>query len=158
MTAPTPGRATEPDPRVLDLYKLGAELADRVSARRATANSFFLTVQTTLIAVVGLLAPNLTKQSAWTGAIATAAGVLLSVTWWLSLRSYRELNSAKFDVLHAIETSLPVRLFKDEWDALQARPSSWRKPRYSELGKIERRVPWVFALLWIGLAISKALT
>jgi hypothetical protein len=145
-----------PDPRVLDLYKLGAELADRVSARRATANSFFLTVQTTLIAVVGLIAPDLTMQSAWTGAVATAAGVLLSVTWWLSLRSYRELNRAKFKVLHGVEADLPVRLFKDEWDRLEARPSTWWKPGYSELGKIERRVPWLFALLWIGLAISKA--
>ncbi|MGY1632940.1 hypothetical protein ACI784_14655 [Geodermatophilus sp. SYSU D01186] len=143
---------------MLDLYKLGAELADRVSARRATANSFFLTVQTTLIAVVGLIAPDLTQQSVWTGAVATAGGVLLSVTWWLSLRSYRELNSAKFEVLHAVEADLPVRLFKDEWDLLEARPSSWRKPRYSELGRIERLVPWVFALLWIGLAASKAAT
>lgn len=160
MTASTsqPRPAGSPDPQVLDLYKLGAELADRVSARRATANSFFLTVQTTLIAVVGLIAPDLTKQSAWTSAVVTAAGMLLSATWWLSLRSYRELNSAKFEVLHAVEATLPIRLFKDEWDVLQARPSSWRKPRYSELGKIERRVPWVFALLWIGLAISKAAT
>jgi len=156
VTSPATGPNTAPDPRVLDLYKLGAELADRVSARRATANSFFLTVQTTLIAVIGLIAPGLTKQSIWTGAIATAGGVLLSITWWLSLRSYRELNSAKFDVLHAVEANLPVRLFKDEWDALQARPSSWRKPRYSELGRIERLVPWVFALLWIGLLVSKA--
>ncbi len=124
-----------PDPRVLELYKLGAELADRVSARRATANSFFLTVQTTLIAVVGLIAPGLTKPQVWTGVVATAAGVLLSATWWLSLRSYRELNSAKFDVLHLVEENLPVRLFKDEWDALQARPSSWRKPRYSDLAR-----------------------
>jgi hypothetical protein len=36
----------------LELYKLAVEMADRVSARRATANAFFLTVNTALLAFV----------------------------------------------------------------------------------------------------------
>ncbi|RBY90232.1 hypothetical protein DQ244_12250 [Blastococcus sp. TBT05-19] len=155
MSGPGTGPGAAPDPRLLELYTLGAELADRVSARRATANSFFLTVQTTLIAVVGLIAPDLAAQAIWTSAVVAAAGVLLSCTWWLSLRSYRELNGAKFQVLHAMEDHLPVQLFRDEWAVLHARPSSWRSPRYSELGRMERWVPWVFALLWIGLTVSR---
>ena len=39
------------DPQVLDIYKLAVEMADRVSSRRATANAFFLTVNTGLVAV-----------------------------------------------------------------------------------------------------------
>ncbi len=35
----------------LELYKLAVEMADRVSARRATANAFFLTVNTALLAL-----------------------------------------------------------------------------------------------------------
>lgn len=146
---------TTPDPRELDLYKLGAELADRVSARRASANSYFLTVQTTLIAVVGLLSPELTTDSIKVRLVVTAAGVLLSACWWMSLRSYRELNSAKFHVLQDMETRLPVRLFADEWSKLQARPSSLLRPRYSELGRNERVVPWIFAVLWVGLFLAR---
>lgn len=144
-----------PDARELDLYKLGAELADRVSARRASANSYFLTVQTTLIAVVGLLSPDLTTNSTKVRLVVTAAGVLLSACWWMSLRSYRELNSAKFDVLRDMEDRLPVRLFADEWAKLQARPSSLLRPRYSELGRNERTVPWIFAVLWVGLFLAR---
>lgn len=146
---------TTPDPRELDLYKLGAELADRVSARRASANSYFLTVQTTLIAVVGLVSPDLTTNSTKVRLVVTAAGVLLSACWWMSLRSYRELNSAKFDVLHDMEDRLPVRLFADEWARLQARPTSLLRPRYSELGRNERIVPWIFAVLWVGLFLAR---
>jgi hypothetical protein len=36
----------------LELYKLAVEMADRVSARRATANAFFLTINTALFAFV----------------------------------------------------------------------------------------------------------
>ena len=36
----------------LELYKLAVEMADRVSARRAAANAFFLTVNTALLAFV----------------------------------------------------------------------------------------------------------
>jgi hypothetical protein len=34
----------------LELYKLAVEMADRISARRALANTFFLTVNTGLAA------------------------------------------------------------------------------------------------------------
>ena len=37
----------------LELYKLAVEMADRVSARRALANTFFLTVNTGLAALLG---------------------------------------------------------------------------------------------------------
>lgn len=39
----------------LDLYKLAVEMADRTSARRAGANSFFLTLHAALAAFVGVV-------------------------------------------------------------------------------------------------------
>ena len=32
--------------------------------------------------------------------------------------SFRQLNRGKFDVIHALERRLPVRIFAAEWDAL----------------------------------------
>ena len=40
---------------ILELYKTAVEMADRTSARRAGANSFFLTLNTALAAVVGIV-------------------------------------------------------------------------------------------------------
>lgn len=41
-------------PGVLEQYQMAVEMADRVSARRATANGFFLTMQTTLLALMSV--------------------------------------------------------------------------------------------------------
>ncbi|WP_434056949.1 RipA family octameric membrane protein [Streptomyces shenzhenensis] len=39
---PVPDPPAEPSPVVVDLYRMVGEMADRVSARRGTANAFFL--------------------------------------------------------------------------------------------------------------------
>jgi hypothetical protein len=62
VTTPTPlliNNATAPTgtDRLLELYKLCVEMADRVSARRATANAFFLTLNSALLAGLGLVQP-----------------------------------------------------------------------------------------------------
>jgi hypothetical protein len=130
----------------LDIYKLAVEMADRISARRALASSFFITAQSALIALVGA-----TSNKHWAFAL---PGLVLSVTWWLLLRSYRHLNVAKFRVIQAMERQLPASPFQDEWDAL--RPTSerrWRE-RYVELGFLERIVPIVFAVIFVVILAS----
>lgn len=139
-----------PDPVVVDLYKFGAELADRVSGRRSTANAFFLTAETVLITAVTFV---LDQQNTglYVRAAVIAVGVLLSAAWWLQLRSYRDLNRAKFEVLTDLEAQLPVRLFADEQQRLRSDPVAGWRARYAELGASERTIPWVFAALWLVL-------
>lgn len=149
-----------PDPRVLDIYKLSVEMADRVSARRALANAFFLTVNTTLVAVVGLSGEQ--PDSTLRFIAVCAAGVAVSVCWWLLLRVYRRLNSAKFAVINHIETEhLPVKPYTDEWAELSrdgCTRSTGRIARsFRELGGVERIVPIVFGLLYIVLPIGRLL-
>jgi hypothetical protein len=147
-----------PDPRVLELYKTAVEMADRISARRSTANAFFLTAQTALVAVIGLTTPNLLKAPWWTALAVAIAGVVLSASWWLQLRSYRDLNRAKFNVINSIEQKLPIKIFSDEWDFLKKDSTkSWRT-RYTELGTVERFVPGIFALLYILLFLGRAVS
>lgn len=143
------------EPAVLELYKLAVESADRVTARRGTANSYFLTVQTAFIAVLAVAAPQGPKTPAWQAAVASAAGTTLSTCWWLQLRSYRDLNRAKFAVIIEIERQLPVRVFTDEWNSLKTDPiKTWRQ-RYAELGTVERVVPWVFVVLYVTLFLAE---
>ena len=95
---------------MLELYQLAVEMADRVSARRGLANTFFLTLNTGLAALLG--ANNLRWYVA-------AAGIVFAAAWWWQLRSYRRLSAAKFEVINAIEARLPLQLFSDEWRYLQ---------------------------------------
>jgi len=133
-----------------EIYKMAVEMADRVTARRGLANSFFLTVNTAVLGVLG------THGASWYLAV---AGIILSVSWWALLKSYRDLNAAKFKVILAMEQNLPARLYGDEWNHLHkepAQPSSSRAAlrawaaQYRELGFVERTVPWVFALVYLA--------
>jgi len=135
-------------PTEFDCYRLAVEMADRVSARRGVANSFFLTINTAVTA--GLSATG----TQW---YLAAAGVVLSISWWVLLTSYRKLNAAKFSVVLELERELPVRIYTDEWAVLQRQPSADTSQRgvrayfsrYQELGKVERIVPWVFVALYL---------
>jgi hypothetical protein len=132
----------------LELYKLAVEMADRVSARRAVSNSFFLTVNTGLTAFIA------SSSLRW---YVAGAGLVFSVTWWALLKSYRDLNSAKFQVILDMENQLPIRVYGSEWDMLKREPvklalkretiRSWIS-QYRELGRVERIVPWVFAAIY----------
>lgn len=132
-------------------------MADRVSARRALANTFFLTVNTGLVALLG------GQSLRW---YVAAAGIVFAFAWWMLLRSYRELNDAKFKVILEIERQLPVALFTDEWDHL-TQPNTERKlwppgdlltwtRGYHELGAVERVVPLAFVAIYVAELIRQA--
>ena len=93
-----------------ELYKLAVEMADRISARRGAANSFFLTVNTAVLAVIGA------ATARW---YLAAAGIVLCVSWWALLKSYRDLNRAKFSIILAMEKQLPAQVYSDEWQRLR---------------------------------------
>jgi hypothetical protein len=132
----------------LELYKLAVEMADRVSARRATTNAFFLTVNTVLLAFVSSGSLNVL----W---LVSLAGIALSATWWVLLKSYRDLNRAKFAVITEMEADLEVKLFGDEWKRLKEdREQQGWWGRYAEFSMTERLVPLIFAALYAAVFVK----
>jgi hypothetical protein len=141
LTVAPPPAATggELPEHFFELYELAVEMADRISARRAVANSFFLTVNTALATLAGAGA---------FGWYAAAAGIVVAVSWWAVLRSYRHLNAAKFRVILAMEERLPMQVFGQEWVHLTTEGGRPASRRYRELGSVERIVPWVFVAIY----------
>lgn len=144
----------------MEIYKLTVEMADRMSARRAVANAFFLTVNTTLVAVVGLRSE--TEGSALLPISVCVAGIAVAACWWYLLRNYRKLNEAKFAGINKIEVDhLPVQPFLDEWTLLSEGdgPPKGRlkkvKVGLRQLGNVERVVPIVFGLLYVMLLVGR---
>jgi hypothetical protein len=132
-----------------EIYKIAVEMADRISGRRGLANSFFLTINTAVLGILG------THESNWYLAV---AGIILCVSWWALLKSYRDLNRAKFEIILAMEDRLPARLYGDEWARLRKERARFApgvgalRPwlaQYRELGVVERTVPWVFVLVYL---------
>lgn len=156
MTQEEGGGSATPT-ELLDLYRLSVEMADRISARRGQANQFYLTLQSSLLgvpAVFGLVGGN--HLSPLTGTLLAVVGGMTSITWWLQLRSYRDLNRAKFEVINAMEDKyLAVKPFSDEWAYLKKDPVPRWRSRYAELGTVERIVPIVFLAVnaIVGIAV-----
>ncbi|MBS1844261.1 MAG: hypothetical protein JST53_07570 [Actinobacteria bacterium] len=143
----------------MDLYKLAVEMADRISARRGVANSFFLSINTGLVAVLGA------ADLRW---YVPVSGIAFCITWWALLKSYRELNTAKFEIIVRMEERLPERLFGEEWERLkrdsphggsgeekQTRTWAGKLAGYRELGEIERIVPVVFSAIYVAELIRQ---
>ena len=137
---------------LLEIYKLHAELADRVSQRREEANRLFVSLLTgTLIFLVALLRYG--AETMPVGAILTAVsifGIFLSAAWYIIIRSYRQLNSGKFAALHELEEKLAYPFFKREWELLEEGKS---RSRYWKLTVVETFLPVIFALLYLALII-----
>jgi hypothetical protein len=126
---------------LIEQYKLYVEMADRVSARRQTGNSYFLSVNTALLGFVGYVAMKDETDYLWLLGI---VGLALCVFWVTMLVSFKNLNSAKFKVIHAVEQKLPLRLYDAEWDLVGRGKDA---ERYRPLSHIEIGVPWVFGAL-----------
>ena len=136
----------------LEMYKTYLEMADRISERREKANSFFLAVNTALIALLA--------KDAFGGAGASAsvlellvpaAGGVLCYLWYRIVRSYRDLNSAKFKVVQSIEQQLPLRPYYAEWESV----GRGENPRlYLPFTHVEIVVPWLFMVFHALLAVS----
>ena len=131
---------------VLEIYKLYVEMADRISMRRQAANSFFLTINSAIVALVGYVntIAKSDKSASLFYILVAVAGMVLSYLWYRLVLSYKQLNSGKFKVIHKIEAMLPIRPYDTEWDAL----GRGKDPNlYKPFTHIEIMVPWVFFFL-----------
>ena len=131
----------------LELYKLLVEMADRVSQRRQSANSFYLTINTLLVGGSAYLSATSIK----TTLLVAVAGVLVCVYWSRSILSYKTLNKAKFDVINEVEKQLAIQPFSDEWSLLD--PDGDGK-KHNDFYTTEKLVPRIFIGLYLVQAFS----
>ena len=136
----------------LEIYKLHAELADRVSQRREGANRLYVSL---LVGLVVFLAALLrfgmgeAPEQLVLGVLGVF-GVLLSISWMIVIRSYRQLNTGKFAALQELEKELVYPFFTREWELLsEGREIS----RYWKLTEVERGLPIIFILLFCALIV-----
>lgn len=136
---------------LLEIYKLHSELADRVSQRRERANRLYISVlggMVTCLAIsirfgVGGLPSDVVLGCAG------LLGALLSLSWLSVLRSYRQLNTGKFEALKNLETNLIYPFFTTEWDLLS---EGRDRSRYWSLTIVETGLPYIFLALFVVIA------
>lgn len=131
---------------VVRIYELYEKSAHGISDRRQLANSYYLTICTT---IVGFLSIFKIEQSA--NIIMAGAGVAICVVWLRAIRSYRDINAAKFRVIHEIEQKLSLRPYTSEWALLD---EGKNPKKYSPFSQVEGLIPWVFVVLFFGVALA----
>jgi hypothetical protein len=133
---------------ILEQYKLCVEMADRVSARRALANTFFLTLNTAVLTAIGVFWNAKPAGSDWSLLVPLAVLLGQCMTWFWLVRSYRQLNGGKYVVIGALERRLPASPYwSAEWKALGEGKD---RSQYWPLTHIEQGVPLLFAAAYIG--------
>ena len=155
-----PGDYSEPGDKyqsaVLEQYRIYVEMADRASGRRALTNTFFLTLNTAVFAAFGLVQRGATPDGdAWVLVVPLVALLGQCGAWFYLVRSYRQLNSAKFIVIGALEERLPASPYwRAEWTALG---EGRDRRRYWPLTHLEQWIPSLFAATYVaGFVIAVA--
>ena len=136
---------------LLEIYKLHTELADSISKQRATANRFYILVLSGLAVLFStLLQRKNGVPLGWLMVSFGLFGLLLAVAWHSVIRSYRQLNTAKFEVLHELEKKLAYPFSRREWDLLA---KGTDRKVYQQLTVVESRVPIIFGIFFSALLL-----
>lgn len=136
---------------ILEIYKMYHDSIEKVTEKRQKANSFFLTLNTGILAVIGFLfqkdAPTELRPLFL---LLPFAGIISGIFWLKMVMSYRQLNSGKFIILNMIEEYLPIAPYRSEWKELE---EGKNKKKYHPLTNIERWIPILFIIVYGILAL-----
>ncbi len=137
---------------LLEIYKLHAELTDRVSQRREGANRIYVSLLVGLALFLGIFV-RFGVTDFPIAVVLLAAGIIgaaLSISWFIVIRSYRQLNTGKFDALHELEEKLVYPFFRREWELLE---EGKKQSRYWRLTIVETGLPVIFLVLSVVLIV-----
>lgn len=136
---------------LFEQYKLYVESIEKTSDRRQHANNYFITINTALISLIGLsFQIKIFENLAGVKAVLAFVGIIICIVFWYLIRSYKQLNTGKFDVIHKIEEHLPLALYKYEWEVLGKGEDN---KKYYPFSHIELIIPWVFGIIYALLGL-----
>jgi hypothetical protein len=143
---------------IMEQYKLYVEMMDRVSARRGLANTFFLTLNSVIVTIIGIFWRN-QPQDAPSWALIPFLIIVLGqcLAWRWLIQSYVSLNNAKLTVIGTLEERLPASPYwRAEWKALGDQTEDWQK--YKPILRWEQLTPIYFALAYLFAFVLLALS
>ncbi|MFQ5709604.1 MAG: hypothetical protein ACE5HO_19280 [bacterium] len=142
---------------ILEQYKLYVEMADRISSRRAQTNKFYIGILSGILALLSVLIEKdlLTNHQAPVFLAVSLLGIGLNILWYVNIRSYRQLNTGKFKVIHEMEQHLPFHCYDREWQLLG---EGAEKGKYLQLTRVEPFLPFILAIPYVLLLVYSSAT
>ena len=119
-------------------------------------NTFFLTLNTAAVTAIGVVWSGKEHGLRWILPFLFVGLVIECLAWFWLLRSYRQLNTAKYLVVGALEERLPASPYwAAEWSAL----GKGEDPaRYWPLSHLEQWLPALFIGLYLFGFIAALVT
>jgi hypothetical protein len=138
---------------LLEQYKLYLNSAEKISDRRQAANTFFLGLNTAFLSLLAWIKTKPETGSSLVFIAASFSGAIVCYFWYRMMRSYRDLNGAKFMVIHAIEKRLPLSMYDVEWDIVER---GQNRGKYWPFSHIEMKVPAIFIVIYCIVLASES--
>jgi len=121
---------------------------DKVSQQRQKTNDFFLTINTAALAFMGVMNKAIENDSPFLTFAVSLFGIVLCVIWYRLIRTYRDINRGKYQILHKLEEKLPAALYKAEWEVLGKGADH---KRYLPISHVEIKIPLIFIAFYLLL-------
>lgn len=139
------------DSHLIEMFKLYVDSAEKNSDRRQKANSYLLSINTAYIAILGAFSIKDVTTLTWQSSLSLCLiGVSISVLWFVILKTYKRLNSAKFKVINSIAEHLPISPYSAEWVILKGQ-------NHKSLSNLEQIVPLIFTGVYIFIFVFSVL-
>ncbi len=130
---------------ILEQYKLYVELADKFTDRRLQMHRFYFSIIVALSGVFSFLYLNLEININNLLFIFSILGFIVCSIWHSHITTFRQLATLKWNMVHDIEKSLPIKPYTDEWTEDTS--------KYRKLTVAEKDVPIllmvIFGLIFI---------
>lgn len=133
--------------QLLEQYKIYVSSVEKISDRRENANKYFVTLNSVVILAGTFLIDHVLNKGLLIFLLLGVLflGVFICIIFYFLINSYKQLNTAKFKLLHEIEKKLPLQLYAREWDILG---KGTDKNRYFPFSHIERIIPIAFSFIY----------
>lgn len=124
---------------ILAQWRTCVEMANSISQRRDSMNNIFITLNLAILATISV---------SWNikSLFLLVSGIVFCGVWLAFIKNYKLLNCEKFEVIDSLESQLPARPFREEWEKLQ------KVKKYKDVTSLEKVLPITFICIY-GFAI-----
>ncbi len=138
-------------PEILEQYIMYQQTSEELIARRQNVNSFYLTVNSALVTLVGLILSVVDFPANMIVILfMSVIGIILDISWVNLLDAYGILNSAKMKVINLLEEQLPIILYDVEWQIMSDKLNN---KKYVSFTDSEKRIPKIFTVIYITIIV-----
>ena len=139
---------------IVDQYKLFQKTSEDLVTRRQGVNSFYITVNSALTALLGVVLGVFDSSvTIFVVVFMCAAGIILDISWINILEAYGTLNSAKLKVINLLEEQLPIALYDAEWRIMSDKLNN---KKYVSFTDSEKRIPKLFMAIYCLIIVGMA--